>query len=393
MFVQNRPQIDPHVSHYHPPPHFNMDSIIVDRGTGQIGASSLVKLIVPSVSDSTVWRIIEKTLQHSAVPKRHLRKARMLTFDEAVYVVDHVRFYRSSEWRAAHAETFKSSLRLHVEANTSPLTSDGGAGSAPQTKASVVRNCLKSINIDGRIRVDEDTCLVSLIDVVKIICPDMCGDYAKITLGRLIKKMRWLSNRVKLTKINGRGHVTPMSDVRTIVKLIWLLPGQASRELRRTAAESMCRIIGGDLRLQATINKNYLEWTSAPELEKVRQDLIAPLEHFELYKKRSGHEAVIRDKLAESLGGKTEVRTPCGRIDVLTSTEVIEVKHYRMFLHGYGQVMGYGEYHPLLKKRLHLFALIEDVRSDRKIEDLDRKIEMAEKMCVTSNIEVTFELV
>ncbi|ACH46759.1 unknown [Feldmannia species virus] len=139
-----------------------MDSIIVDRGTGQIGASSLVKLIVPSVSDSTVWRIIEKTLQHSAVPKRHLRKSRMLTLDEAFYLVDHVQFPLSSEWRAANADTFKENLRSHVQAKTAPLVGDGG-GESVETKASVLQNCLRSVNIIGSIRVEEDTGLGSLI--------------------------------------------------------------------------------------------------------------------------------------------------------------------------------------------------------------------------------------
>jgi len=45
--------------------------------------------------------------------------------------------------------------------------------------------------------------------------------------------------------------------------------------------------------------------------------------------KKSKPESYYRDKLAKSLGGQTEVTIPGGRIDVLTSTEIIEVKHIK----------------------------------------------------------------
>lgn len=49
----------------------------------------------------------------------------------------------------------------------------------------------------------------------------------------------------------------------------------------------------------------------------------------------------IRARLQYQLGGLTEVLTPAGRIDLLTETEIIEVKHLSEWKSAMGQVMAY----------------------------------------------------
>ncbi len=73
-----------------------------------------------------------------------------------------------------------------------------------------------------------------------------------------------------------------------------------------------------------------------------------------------GSEAWYRDKLANELKGKVEVQTPVGRIDILTSREVIEVKNVKRWLHAKGQVKGYGHYYPEHKLRIHLFGAMTE---------------------------------
>ena len=51
-------------------------------------------------------------------------------------------------------------------------------------------------------------------------------------------------------------------------------------------------------------------------------------------------------KLAEKLGGKTEYANPAGRIDVLTSDFVIEVKVAHNWKHAIGQALVYSFYFP-----------------------------------------------
>jgi hypothetical protein len=69
-----------------------------------------------------------------------------------------------------------------------------------------------------------------------------------------------------------------------------------------------------------------------------------------------GTEASYRDRLAQSLGGEIEVVTPVGRIDIVTATEIIEVKAATQWKQAFGQIMMYGHYYPQHQKRIHLFG-------------------------------------
>lgn len=59
-----------------------------------------------------------------------------------------------------------------------------------------------------------------------------------------------------------------------------------------------------------------------------------------------GTEAWYRDRLAKQLKGRIEVPTEAGRIDILTDTEVIEVKRSNKWKDAIGQVKSYGYYYP-----------------------------------------------
>ncbi|CAM9241890.1 unnamed protein product, partial [Ectocarpus sp. 4 AP-2014] len=91
----------------------------------------------------------------------------------------------------------------------------------------------------------------------------------------------------------------------------------------------------------------------------------------------------VRDALARHTQGEIEWRTPAGSIDVFTKDEVIEIKYYKNWKSGIGQVKAYGEYYPLHKKRLNLFA--------REGDRASKYFEMATKLCVKEKICVTFE--
>lgn len=91
----------------------------------------------------------------------------------------------------------------------------------------------------------------------------------------------------------------------------------------------------------------------------------------------------VRDALSLRLGGTIEVLTPSGCIDCLTENEVIEVKQYRNWKSGIGQVLSYGSHYPSHKKRLHLFA--------HKGERASKYFEMATSVCSTLGIHVTFQ--
>lgn len=67
-------------------------------------------------------------------------------------------------------------------------------------------------------------------------------------------------------------------------------------------------------------------------------------------------EKTIQEKLARQLGGAIEVKTPYGRIDILTPTSIIEIKKVSLFKSALGQLNFYSTYYPKHKKKLYLFG-------------------------------------
>jgi hypothetical protein len=93
-----------------------------------------------------------------------------------------------------------------------------------------------------------------------------------------------------------------------------------------------------------------------------------------------GAEKVVQKRLSRSLGGQMEVLTPVGKIDILTSTEIIEVKVAASWKGALGQIIAYGYFYPSHQKRIHLYGA---VHSDSK--------EYIEKICKASGVIVTWE--
>ena len=109
----------------------------------------------------------------------------------------------------------------------------------------------------------------------------------------------------------------------------------------------------------------------------------------QLYARMGGHlanlysEPEVRMKFAlqAALGGKTEVKTLLGRIDLLTETELIEVKPFKDWKSAIGQVLVYGSFYLQHKKRIHLF--------DRQDQP---KLNLIQNACNEYGIEVTFQI-
>jgi len=72
-------------------------------------------------------------------------------------------------------------------------------------------------------------------------------------------------------------------------------------------------------------------------------------------------ERKIQTNLVKQMrGAKTEIVTPAGKIDILTDTEVIEIKEWKRWKEAIGQVLCYGKYYPNHKKRIHFFGKVHD---------------------------------
>ncbi len=91
-------------------------------------------------------------------------------------------------------------------------------------------------------------------------------------------------------------------------------------------------------------------------------------------------EAWYRDRLAERLKAKKEVNTPVGRIDILTETELIELKRSRNWKSAIGQVKSYGKFYPQHRLRIHLFR-----------EMTGTKLKNIQETCDSEGIILTWE--
>lgn len=91
-------------------------------------------------------------------------------------------------------------------------------------------------------------------------------------------------------------------------------------------------------------------------------------------------EACYRDRLAKELNGKTEVNTPVGRIDIVTKTEIIELKNAKHWKSAIGQIKSYGQYYPKHRQRIHLFG-----------ELTESKLKQIQSICDLENILLTWQ--
>jgi hypothetical protein len=97
-------------------------------------------------------------------------------------------------------------------------------------------------------------------------------------------------------------------------------------------------------------------------------------------------EAQVRDTLATKLmGARTEVRCEYGVVDILTDSEVIEVKVCHKWKHALGQCLSYGLCFPGETRRVHLFQ-------DSSVgSDATKQLNVILQVCSKFDVKVTFE--
>jgi hypothetical protein len=112
-------------------------------------------------------------------------------------------------------------------------------------------------NITGAIRVDARTNVGSVLNVIKTVHKST-PSYASTTFNRLVNSPGTeLGTGCPSLKINGKGRATPCADVRTLIEIIWALPGGTARDFRRASAQTVCRVLGSDLSLVEEIKNRH----------------------------------------------------------------------------------------------------------------------------------------
>jgi len=97
-------------------------------------------------------------------------------------------------------------------------------------------------------------------------------------------------------------------------------------------------------------------------------------------KKREQPELKIQLKLEKKLGYGHQ-QTPAGEIDILTPTELLEIKNWNDWMKGIGQLFAYGHFFPDRMRWLHLFGQPPS----------DDKVIVIKTICAAYRIKVTYE--
>ena len=125
------------------------------------------------------------------------------------------------------------------------------------------------------------------------------------------------------------------------------------------------------------VSKWVIEWSEYNE--KNKQELIYSLSNLKPDEPHENKEQLIQLKLQEELGGEIEVEYEGNFIDLLTDTEIIEIKKANKWKHALGQLLVYSDGFPNHKKRLHLF------------DNDDVNYKRIKKHCDKFNVKVTYE--
>ena len=104
----------------------------------------------------------------------------------------------------------------------------------------------------------EDPPRVSVYDVLQLVTG--CPAYSCSTRWQRLKdSFPDVSTPCANFKFSGRGQVpTPVTDVRGIVEIIMVLPGRAAADVRKQAADTLVRYLGGDPSLVEEVAANRL---------------------------------------------------------------------------------------------------------------------------------------
>jgi hypothetical protein len=125
------------------------------------------------------------------------------------------------------------------------------------------------------------------------------------------------------------------------------------------------------------VTRWVMEWSTYNEQNK--KELLYSLSNLEPDEPNENKEHKVQLKLQEKIGGETEVEYEGDYIDLLTDTEIIEIKEGNKWKHAIGQLLVYSDGFPNHKKRLHLF----------NYDNLD--IHRVKRHCDKFNIIVTYE--
>ena len=120
-------------------------------------------------------------------------------------------------------------------------------------------------NIDSSsIRVDKETKKGGVMDTIRMVLG--CNSSTATTaFNRLLATSQELVSEGAQLRINKKGRETPAADAKTLIQIVWLLPGRKAREFRHASSKNVCRLLGGDLSLVSDIEARHASLQASEE--------------------------------------------------------------------------------------------------------------------------------
>lgn len=248
------------------------------------------------------------------------------------------------------------------------------------------------------IRVDRESGQVILLQVLNEARPGLHRQGTSRILRRVLEK--YDGTPITKMRVNSVGNPNIVGTLEACVYLLDNIPGvewdkwrqESAYEFKKALIEHVERkkssttdsIVTSPMTPSTNSSMDVQSRSESEDEVTESDDEVTESEDEPSLGKSKIRESSVRDKLAEFHHGSIEVWTPSGVIDVLTEEEVIEVKYYRNWQRGMGQVLAYGSHYPERVKRLHLFAHNGDNR-------VDQFVSQAKSVCVEYGVQVTLQ--
>ncbi|CAM9734152.1 unnamed protein product [Ectocarpus sp. 6 AP-2014] len=162
----------------------NIESVVVDPSSGDVGVSSMMICAIPDAHPRSALRAANGVLKNggSTMTKKNIAHKTIVVADLSTcnFLLDNLPGRRWADWRLESGDTFKQALVEHVESVRTGVRDEGedkedeDEGDEPtETKSSVLGKSLRTIGIVGSVRVDEASGKGSVIDVIRLLCPEI----------------------------------------------------------------------------------------------------------------------------------------------------------------------------------------------------------------------------